>query len=269
MKLFIPFLMLIVITQQALGQSAKIELTGSVKVGDSQDPNPVAGTIRWNGFDIEGFNGVEWVSLTDGKSGPVTDVDGNVYPTTTIGNQTWMAENLRTSRYRNGDVIPNVTSSATWITLADGAYCWYDNSSSHEEPYGKMYNWHAVNRAEGLCPEGWKVPGLEDWTTLAEELGGDVAAGGLLKEAGTMHWNDPNTGATNSTAFTALPGGSRSVINGDYLSLGTFGFHWTSTEDSGNAARGRMVWFQHNSAKLTLGGASDKKTGMSVRCIKE
>src|SRR5690606_15641997 len=106
----------------------------------------------------------------------------------TIGTQEWMTQNLRTTKYKNGDALPNVTNNTDWGNLGSGAYCWYNNNNGYEQPYGKLYNWYAVNDARGLCPTGWHVPTDAEWDTLTTFLGGLSAAGGPMKEAGTAHW---------------------------------------------------------------------------------
>ncbi len=148
-----------------------------------------------------------------------TDGDYNIYPVVTIGTQTWMAENLKTTRYNDGTVIPNVTDNATWSTTTSGSYCDYLNTPAYSTTYGKLYNWYAVGstNTKNVCPTGWHVPIDAELTTLQSFLGGEIVAGGKLKEKGTTHWLTPNTSATNETGFTALPGGYRSAS-------GTFGF---------------------------------------------
>jgi len=141
------------------------------------------------------------------KDTVVTDVDGNVYNTVTIGSQVWLAENLKTTKYNDGTPIPLVKDSIEWSNLSTPGYCWYSNDSvSYAQTYGAMYNWYTLETGN-LCPTGWRIPSEEDWGKLIEYLGDK--AGGKLKETGTTHWKSPNTGATNSSGFTALPGGVR------------------------------------------------------------
>ena len=138
---------------------------------------------------------------------PVTDLMGMF----TIRNH-WHTgldgRNLKTTKYNDGTSIPNVTNDTSWSNLTTGAYCWYNNDVSYKNPYGALYNWYAVNTGK-LAPKGWHVPSDAEWTTLITYLGGESIAGGKLKEAGTTHWLSPNTEATNSTGFSALPGGRR------------------------------------------------------------
>src|ERR1035437_4904310 len=129
-------------------------------------------------------------------------------PSVTICTQSWMLKNLDVSTYRNGDLIPEVTDGSAWSALTAGAWCWYNNdSATNASTYGKLYNWYAVNDPRGLAPTGWHVPSDAEWTTLSTCLGGNAVAGGAMKETGTTHWTSPNTGATNSSGFTGLPGG--------------------------------------------------------------
>ena len=155
------------------------------------------------------------------NSETVTDIDGNTYKTVKIGNQIWMAENLKVTHYRNGDIIPNVTNNFEWAYLSTGAWCVHDNDGSYANTYGYLYNWYAVNDIRNIAPEGWHVPTDEEWKELEMYLGMSQTEaddtgyrgtneGGKLKEAGTTHWETPNTGATNETGFSALPGGCRS-----------------------------------------------------------
>src|SRR5574344_993327 len=164
--------------------------------------------------------------------GSMTDIEGNTYKTVTIGTQTWMAENLKVTKYNDGAAIPNVTDNTAWSKLTTGALCDYDNTPSNSETYGKLYNWHAVNTGK-LCPTGWHVPSDAEWTKLTDYLTSD--AGGKLKETGTTHWNSPNTSATNETGFTALPGGSRGY-SGAFLNVCGYGYWWSATEGGTNSA---------------------------------
>ncbi len=144
-----------------------------------------------------------------GETGTVTDIDGNVYQTIGIGSQYWTAENLKTTRFNDGTPIPLVTDNSTWEFLVAPGYCWYNNDeAASKEVYGALYNWYVVVSSK-LPPEGWHVSTDAEWTILETFLGGITGAGGKLKETGTDHWLTPNTGATDETGFTALPGGIR------------------------------------------------------------
>ena len=155
----------------------------------------------------------------------------DVYQTITIGTQVWMAENLKATHFRNGDAIPHVTDGATWQSLTTGAYCEYNNDINNVATYGRLYNWYAVNDYRNIAPVGWHVPIDAEWQTLVDYLGGWEVAGGKMKEAGTANWVSPNTGATNESGFSALPGGRRHVIgSGYYENMGYSGYFWSSTE---------------------------------------
>jgi uncharacterized protein (TIGR02145 family) len=195
----------------------------------------------------------------------VTDYDGNVYDTIIIGTQTWLKENLKTTHYNNGVQIPNVTDNTAWASLLTGARCYYNNDSvSNDSVYGPLYNWYAVNDANNLCPAGWHVPTNNEWIAAEAYLGGSGIAGGKMKEAGTSHWTSPNTGATNITDFTGLPGGMRDPANNFQL-IGENGLWWTSTLNGSNAWSTYM-WYLFAGIDHNPG---TKKYGFSVRCIKD
>jgi uncharacterized protein (TIGR02145 family) len=157
----------------------------------------------------------------------VTDADGNKYSAVEIGTQVWMGENLRTTSYRTGSAIPLVTDGTAWFNLTTPGYCWYNNDANNKNIYGGIYNWYAVNTGN-LCTSGWHAPSNAEWDVLETYLGGDLIAGGMLKEAGTAHWISPNTSADNSTGFTALPGGERA--SGDWFAIAYDGAFWSATE---------------------------------------
>lgn len=199
-------------------------------------------------------------------SATLTDIDGNVYNTVTIGDQIWMAENLKVTRYRNGDPIALVTGSTAWAGLSTGAYCWYNNdAAANGRTYGALYNWFAVNDSRNIAPPGWHVPTEAEREILDKYLGGASVAGGKLKEAGTAHWAEPNTGATNESGFTGLPAGYR-VSSGGFTNLHLFTYFWSSTErDAGTAWRRPL---KYNSTVVDP-WYSDKRTGFSIRLIKD
>jgi uncharacterized protein (TIGR02145 family) len=185
-----------------------------------------------------------------------------------ICDQIWMAENLRTTKYNDGTSIPLVTSYSEWSNLGTPGYCWYGNSEvMFKIPYGALYNWYAVNTGM-LCPAGWHIPNNAEWTVLTDCLGGASIAGGKLKEAGTEHWSSPNTGATNETGFTALPGAGRDEEGWfDYLTLiGITGYWWSSTEESSMYAIYRSMSY---GSSIVSSGDYSKKGGFSVRCVKD
>lgn len=202
-------------------------------------------------------------TTTPSTGATVTDIDGNVYPTVTIGTQTWMAANLRTTKYRNGNPIPVVTDSAQWKGLTTDAYCNINNDANTVAVYGRLYNWNAVTSSSNIAPVGWHVPTDAEWTTLTTFLGS--GAGGKLKSTGTTYWNSPNAGATNSTGFNGLPGGDRSN-NGAFHYFGTYGCFWCTTEAS--VTDGWEYVLSCNSANVTRMQYS-KGLGLSVRCVKD
>jgi uncharacterized protein (TIGR02145 family) len=199
--------------------------------------------------------------------GTMTDQNGNTYKTIVIGTQTWMAENLRVTKYRNGDPIPNSTNNAAWIALTTGSYCNYDNATDNDKinTFGRLYNWYAVNDSRNIAPTGWHVPTDAEWTTLITYLGGQSLAGGNLKEIGTTHWISPNDGADNASGFTALPGGYRGT-NGEFFTFGFTGHWWSSSVyDAANAWGLYVNCFDANASRYSKG----KSYGFSVRCVKD
>ncbi|MEI6143236.1 MAG: FISUMP domain-containing protein [Mariniphaga sp.] len=211
--------------------------------------------------------GTQLIFSTSTASGStVVDIDGNVYNTVTIGTQVWMVENLKTTKYRNGDPITNVTVDAAWSDLgygSAGAYCWYNNdAANYKSLYGALYSWYAVADSRNIAPIGWHVATDAEWTTLTDYLGGESIAGGKLKETGTTHWGSQNTGATNSSGFTALPGGYRDLY-------GEFGGEnkgnwWSSTYDT------RYYWLRslnYSSTNVIRDHFIVPWWGFSVRCL--
>jgi len=201
--------------------------------------------------------------------GPViTDTDGNSYNTIKIGTQIWMAENLRTTKYKDGTPIPLVADSADWSAIAFSTqtpqYCWYNNdSASYSAVYGALYNWF-VTETDKLCPDGWHLPASSEWLAMIDYLGGPAIAGSAAKESGTEHWNTPNTNATNSSGFTALPGGRRSW-DGTFEEMGEYGLWW-NTEDLLLDAGYIYMFTSGPEAGLAYW---DKWNGLSVRCLKD
>jgi uncharacterized protein (TIGR02145 family) len=192
--------------------------------------------------------------------GGVTDIDGNQYATVIIGTQEWMAENLRTTRYSNGNSISNVTDQTTWLNLTSGSWCHYNNDSQYENPYGKLYNYYVANDTRNVCPNGWHVPSITEWDTLVSFLGGESVAGTKMKSVGTQYWQSPNSG-TNESGFNGLPGGNRS---GNFLSLGVWGYWWSSTEfNSGGAWLYSLNYLYTQAVKNNPA----KVFGYSIRCI--
>ncbi len=205
------------------------------------------------------------------KNSTITDKDGNIYKTITIGTQIWMGENLKVSTYNDGTTIPNVKDMDQWSKLNTGAWVHYRNDTSYNTKYGKFYNWYAVNQTtngnKNICPTGWHVPSDNEWTILTEYLGGNKVAGGKMKEEGISSWYNPNTGATNSSLFTGLPSGFRD-FNGSFAFIGKEGGWWSSTEhdEHADSAWGLDLYYEGNIADR---GSYRKNIGMSVRCIKD
>lgn len=211
------------------------------------------------------------------------DIAGNTYKTIKIGTQTWMAENLKTTKYYDGSDIPLITDLVKWFNLTTPGFSWYlNNEAKYKNTYGALYNWYTVNTGK-LCPTGWHVPGDAEWTVLISYLGGESEAGGKLKENNTTHWitgiaGNPLIGipaSTNSSGFTALPGGCRQGVKTDPVSyftdLGYQGNFWSATEydDPGqglHAAYNRTCNFGSEACDRM---AYTKTQGLSVRCIKD
>ena len=172
-----------------------------------------------------------------------------------------MIENLKTTKFRTGVSIPNITDGTAWNALTTGAYCDYNNDINNSLIYGKLYNWYAINDSRKVAPVGWHVPSDSEWSILFNYLGTSTAAN-ALKEAGTNHWTAPNTG-TNTSGFTALPGGWRSTSN--YSSIGTSCAFWSTTVLNSTDADSNLLLY---SPSVTT-TASRKYAGNSVRCIKD
>lgn len=201
----------------------------------------------------------------------VRDADGNKYHTVLIGDQVWMAENLRTTRLNDGTPIDMVTGYEEWAALDTPAYCWYNNDSTNREPYGALYNWYVVE-TDRLCPEGWHVPSDEEWNEMVSVVVDRDNIGGALKESGNAHWRSPNAGATDETGFSALPGGYRSYL-GTFNLLRASGYWWSSTEANwysvSSTEPSRVIFrsVQHDQPTL-IRHISEKTNGFSVRCVK-
>ncbi len=268
-KSFIAILLILSVVSSLRSQE-KLEIEGAIIIGNSEDPEPQEGTIRYSQLtkDFYGWNGKNWLSLTRfSQSGPsVWDADGNLYKSVRLGSQIWMADNLRTSVYNDTTPIPQVTSDTEWENLTSGAWCWYANDANYEIPYGKLYNWHAVGTGK-LCPDGWHVPTESDWTTLIAHvgMGEPQLAGGTMKDVGLTFWNSPNAGATNSSALFAVPGGAR-TSQGTFGWLGDQSFWWGAIDVSNMYSRTRVLVYNGTgfSTNVFL-----KTVGSSVRCVKD
>ena len=200
----------------------------------------------------------------------VSDVEGHVYATTSIGSQCWMAENLRTTLYRDGSAIPTGLSDASWSSTTAGAMTVYNNDPANVAQFGRLYNAFSVGDARGICPVGWHVPGDAEWTVLTNALGGEALAGNSMKvpgslDLGTGPWIAQNFGATNSSGFSGLPGGYRGAP-GDYQWLQFFGYWWTSTPFT------TLTWYyrglDYDKESVTRSVGNDNN-GFSVRCLKD
>jgi uncharacterized protein (TIGR02145 family) len=200
------------------------------------------------------------------SAGTVTDIDNNVYNTVTIGTQTWMIGNLKTTRYSNGNSIPAVSDPVSWSALTTGAYCYYNNDSNNSGTYGLLYNWHAVSDSRKLAPQGWHIPSLAEWDILVNYLGGQITAGNKLKETGTAHFLQSNDNVTNASNFTALPGGTRDYETGIFSSIGFYGNWWTSTTDVLSLSFSKVMFC---SDAQVVPYSKNRKVGMSVRCVKD
>jgi uncharacterized protein (TIGR02145 family) len=199
------------------------------------------------------------------KYGTVKDIEGNIYKTVKIGNQWWMAENLKVTHYRNGDPIPFVTGNIEWSNRITGACCDYNNDPNISKTYGRLYNWYASKDTRNIAPLGWHVAISADWGKLYTYLGGQSGAvGAKLKETGTTHWQSPNTGATNITGFTALPAGSR--YGSSYLGLGSYS-NWITDYDGQPGMTGTFSLYNNSSDAYFH--HSDYNSGLSVRCVRD
>jgi uncharacterized protein (TIGR02145 family) len=219
--------------------------------------------------------------------GTVTDASGNTYPTITIGTQVWMAENLRTTKYRDGSDIPVVSDNTQWANNrnTDGTLpmmCWFlnDQATYTANKFGALYNWYAINPAtngnKNVCPTGWHVPMDAEWNVLIANLDPSfnpttsqgtqsTTAGGKMKSTGTQYWFSPNSGATNSSGWSGLPGGGR-YSNGQFFDVGNGGYWWNSTEYGTFYAWGRSLSPNDGGVVRDF---YDKADGFSVRCVRD
>lgn len=229
-----------------------------------------ADTIKVSEYDTVqvGLQGVDLGMLQAclDNFGAVTDIDGNNYLTVLIGNQWWMAENLRTASYANGEPIPNVIDGLSWEGLSSGAWCNHDNIVANDAVYGKLYNWYTTVDPRGLCPAGWHIPSDAELTALTDFLGGQSVAGGKMKSMGTQNWQSPNTAATNESGFSGLPTGGLNCISGNFVSVGSYGSWWSSSEYSIDDAW-TINLFSFSSMANSI--VSNKCSGLNVRCLRD
>ncbi len=188
--------------------------------------------------------------------------DGHTYDLVQIGSQCWFKENLRSDNYRNGDAIPGNLSNSQWTSTNLGAQAVFDNSNANLATYGRLYNWYAVNDARGLCPTGFHVPTDGEWTELVNYLGGEQVAGAKMKSSPS---DTPAWDGTNSSGFSALPGGYRNYPNGDFYVGGDYGGWWSSSADGSNSAWYRDLYSDND---YVARGSSSLRSGFSVRCLK-
>lgn len=195
----------------------------------------------------------------------LTDIEENTYKTVIIGDQVWMAENLRTTRMNDGTAIPLVIDVNAWAGMTSAGYCWYNNNMvSYKDKYGALYNGYTIIE-EKLCPSGWHIPDKQEWRTLREFLGDSVNGGGKLKEAGTTNWLSPNKGADNSSGFTALGAGIR-YFEGTFSSLLSYTAIWSNSGSSNDDVWCTSLYFADAVFNMDH---RNKKHGFSVRCLKD
>ena len=239
-------------------------------------------TLRWTISTIcmSNFDDVT-ISIENQCPATIADIDGNTYNTVLIGDQCWMAENLKTTTYRNGIPIPNITDNNVWSLLTTGAYAWYGNNIDWKGPYGALYNWFATVDANGLCPSGWHTPTFDEWTALTDFIGGAFSPhGNELKSCRQV--NSPLGGGCNTTehprwnedaydygtddyGFSGLPGGNR-AYGGGFDAIGIKGVWWQSTEHTSDRAWYRQL---NNSYGYLHDNQTYKYYGFSVRCLKD
>ena len=234
-------------------QGFDITIADSIKASDA-----VTVQVEIDGIDIGELQACQEIY------GNVTDIDGNIYLTVLIGNQQWMAENLKTTRFADGTEIPNVLNNAAWGSLDTPAWCNYENSAANDITYGKLYNWFAVADPRNVCPTGWHVPTDAEWTVLTDYLGGQYVAGGKMKT--TTGWQSINIGATNESEFSGLPGGHRDYDNDVFTNVGGSGTWWSSSESSTTDAWYRFLVYTNDNAYRS---SSSKHGGFSVRCLRD
>ncbi|MBL7904005.1 MAG: fibrobacter succinogenes major paralogous domain-containing protein [Bacteroidales bacterium] len=232
--------------------------------------------VIWNGIQNspDTYSAQTKIKIIAGivPTGYITDIDGNIYQTVTIGEQTWTTENLKVTHYRNGSAIEYPGSNGTeWLNNTSGAYAWYNNDIIHKNLYGALYNWYTVNNPNELCPIGWHVPSNAEWTTLIAYAGGESVAGGKLKSTRTVpdphpSWNLPNTSATDEFGFAGIPGGMRYVYHLDYGDLCYHGVYWSNSSsdiEPNKAWYINLTWIN----SIVYKNTDLKYLGFSIRCI--
>ena len=234
----------------------------SLSVSNSAGSNTLTKT---NYITVNDINGI--LFNPNLAYGNVTDIDGNIYKTIQIGDQVWMAENLKVTKLNDGTAVPFESSNNSWMTIESARYCWYNNDIENNNTYGALYNRYAVNTGK-LCPVGWHVSTDSNWSTLARNTGGDNYAAIKLKETGSVHWSGSSSNATNASGFTALPGGMRNS-DGSFNRLKNNGVWWcTNPENYAFSSWFRLMIYDSDDIQkygLTL----SPQLGLSVRCVKD
>ncbi len=192
----------------------------------------------------------------------VTDIDGNVYTVVQIGSQCWMAENLKTTHYRNGEVIPQISDSLQWQNLAGPAWCWYNNDSGFDTPYGKLYKWFAVSDSRGICPLGWHVPGIAEWDALHAAIGVNVWQ--------AMKAIPPLWDGTNASGFDAVPAGVKYIpAYSGFDDMGINTVWWTATQSPLSGVSAYAIDLSSFWLSTTTSLHPAKKNGFSCRCVRD
>jgi uncharacterized protein (TIGR02145 family) len=247
-----------------------------ISLANTDTPLPATGleTGTYKVYAVDAENNLSSASLDNVTIAGLVDIDGNAYRTVVIGTQTWMAENLKVTKYRNGDNITHITTNSDWANDTSGAYGYYDDNTTLRDTYGMLYNWYAVDNSSSryICPEGWHVPTASsnswcnaEFNCLRTYLGG-VVAGGKMKETGTAHWESENAGTSNSSGFTARGSGYRWYSSGTYGGLKEKSYFWTAFAPNSSNAHFREMWYNSND----LGsGQTIQSMGYSVRCLKD
>ena len=196
-------------------------------------------------------------------SSGLVDIDGNEYNTVVIGTQHWMAENLKVTKYRNGDNITHITDNPDWSSDTSGAYGDYEDSTTYSDTYGRLYDWYAVDNSSGryICPEGWHVPTKDEYNDLITDLGGFSNAFLKMRETGTEHWTSELAGTSNSSGFTLLGNGFRIYNSGNFMNIKRYSYMWTATHSGSNSA-----YYLSNASSFSL---VSKKYGFGVRCLED
>jgi uncharacterized protein (TIGR02145 family) len=240
--------------------------------GNTTFTSSITGLIQNTNYNVRAYatssngtaygNQINFTTQAGDQSTRPIDVDGNVYHSVTIGTQVWMVENLKVTHFRNGYDITNVTDNLAW-SEAGMSYCNYDNNENNSSIYGRLYNRSATMSYYNLAPVGWHVPKDQELFILEQFLGGDKTSGGKLKERGITHWQSPNTSATNSSGFTALPSGYRN-FDGSFEDLGISCYYWSA----GGWAEHYIWTLKYSNAGFGISFGSDYN-GYSIRCIRD